>query len=145
MAVSALTVLFHDECTDKANCMDSNKAQGEHTEKKASKENSSCTTTATKCGASEEKFSCSQFQMPLHYPGYTKKHYEVMDEWELNLLLVDYGLQGYTHHDLAYKRNLAMGTFLWNQNDTVQDSPAPPQGKEVSVVLFFLLGLLGFA
>ncbi|MED6197539.1 hypothetical protein PIB30_057405 [Stylosanthes scabra] len=55
--------------------------------------------------------SCSGFQMPLHYPRYTKRDYETMEEWKVDLLLEQYGLsfKG-TLHD---KRAFAMGTFLW--------------------------------
>lgn len=55
----------------------------------------------------EESF----FQMPLHYPRYTRKDYQDMPEWKLDQLLTDYGLS--TQGDLAYKRDFAMGAFLW--------------------------------
>ncbi|RWR94792.1 hypothetical protein CKAN_02410300 [Cinnamomum micranthum f. kanehirae] len=32
------------------------------------------------------------FQMPLHYPRYTKADYETMPEWKLDCLLKEYGL-----------------------------------------------------
>lgn len=51
------------------------------------------------------------FQMPLHYPRYSKKDYEEMPEWKLDRLLKEYGLP--THGDLGYKRQFAMGTFIW--------------------------------
>ncbi|XP_040869322.1 uncharacterized protein, partial [Glycine max] len=51
------------------------------------------------------------FQMPLHYPRYTQKDYQDMPEWKLDRLLKEYGLP--THGDLAYKREFAMGAFLW--------------------------------
>jgi hypothetical protein len=52
-----------------------------------------------------------RFQMPLHYPRYTRENYEVMPEWQLDRLLSDYGLpvQGTLHH----KRSFAIGSFLW--------------------------------
>ncbi|KAF4351382.1 hypothetical protein G4B88_028221 [Cannabis sativa] len=53
----------------------------------------------------------SYFQMPLHYPRYTKKDYQDMPEWKLDRLLTEYGLP--THGDLAYKRDFAIGAFLW--------------------------------
>lgn len=53
---------------------------------------------------------CS-FQMPLHYPKYTKKDYESMPEWKLDCLLQQYGLP--VTGDVNYKRNFAMGAFLW--------------------------------
>ncbi|KAK4355177.1 hypothetical protein RND71_024148 [Anisodus tanguticus] len=51
------------------------------------------------------------FQMPLHYPGYTKDDYEKMEEWKLDALLSEYGLnfQG----TVDEKRRFAMGAFLW--------------------------------
>lgn len=51
------------------------------------------------------------FQMPLHYPRYSKKEYVDMPEWKLDRLLAEYGLS--TNGDLAYKREFAMGAFLW--------------------------------
>jgi len=51
------------------------------------------------------------FQMPLHYPRYTQKDYQDMPEWKLDGLLKEYGLP--THGDLAYKRQFAIGAFLW--------------------------------
>lgn len=53
----------------------------------------------------------SFFQMPLHYPRYTRKDYQDMPEWQLDNLLRQYGLS--THGDLAYKRDFAIGAFLW--------------------------------
>ncbi|KAJ0969804.1 hypothetical protein J5N97_022681 [Dioscorea zingiberensis] len=57
------------------------------------------------------KERCSYFQMPLHYPRYTKTDYETMPEWKLNRLLVEYGLP--VTGDVEYKRKFAMGAFLW--------------------------------
>ncbi|XVF73064.1 hypothetical protein PTKIN_Ptkin12aG0171400 [Pterospermum kingtungense] len=54
---------------------------------------------------------CSHFQMPLHYPRYTKADYEAMTEWKLDCLLKDYGLPIYG--DVEQKRQFAMGAFLW--------------------------------
>lgn len=51
------------------------------------------------------------FQMPLHYPRYTREDYEAMLEWQLDRLLSEYGLpvDGTIHQ----KRSFAMGAFLW--------------------------------
>jgi hypothetical protein len=51
------------------------------------------------------------FQMPLHYPRYTREEYEAMPEWQLDRLLSEYGLPatGTVHH----KRTFAIGAFLW--------------------------------
>ncbi|CAL0307624.1 unnamed protein product [Lupinus luteus] len=60
---------------------------------------------------SPKQSNVSFFQMPLHYPRYNKKDYQDMPEWKLDRLLKEYGLP--THGDLAYKREFAMGAFLW--------------------------------
>ncbi|XP_057428443.1 uncharacterized protein LOC130721874 [Lotus japonicus] len=57
--------------------------------------------------------SCSGFQMPLHYPRYTKAEYESMEEWKLDLLLNQYGLLSFKGNSLHDKRAFAMGAFLW--------------------------------
>ncbi|KAI3859657.1 hypothetical protein MKX03_031171 [Papaver bracteatum] len=53
------------------------------------------------------------FQMPLHYPRYTKAEYQTMPEWKIDALLKQYGLP--VTGDIVYKRNFAMGSFLWSQ------------------------------
>lgn len=56
--------------------------------------------------------TCSyEFQMPLHYPRYTKSDYEKMEEWKVELLLKEYGLS--FKGSLDEKRCFAMGAFLW--------------------------------
>ncbi|KAF5728840.1 hypothetical protein HS088_TW21G00994 [Tripterygium wilfordii] len=59
----------------------------------------------------KETSSGSGFQMPLHYPRYTKVDYEEMEEWKLDLLLSQYGLC--FNGTLEEKRAFAMGAFLW--------------------------------
>ncbi|KAI6707746.1 hypothetical protein NL676_010708 [Syzygium grande] len=54
---------------------------------------------------------CKNFQMPLHYPRFTRADYEAMPEWKLDSLLQEYGLP--TAGDLHYKRSFAIGCFLW--------------------------------
>jgi hypothetical protein len=54
---------------------------------------------------------CGGFQMPLHYPRYTKADYETMPEWKLDCLLKQYGLP--IIGDVEQKRKFAMGSFLW--------------------------------
>ncbi|GAU47867.1 hypothetical protein TSUD_404380 [Trifolium subterraneum] len=55
---------------------------------------------------------CSyEFQMPLHYPRYSKVDYEKMEEWKVELLLKEYGLS--FKGSLDEKRGFAMGAFLW--------------------------------
>jgi hypothetical protein len=51
------------------------------------------------------------FQMPLHYPRYSKEEYEAMPEWRLDRLLSEYGLP--VTGTLHQKRAFAMGAFLW--------------------------------
>ncbi|XP_044496015.1 uncharacterized protein LOC123218586 [Mangifera indica] len=60
---------------------------------------------------SSSSSSSSGFQMPLHYPRYSKADYQKMEEWKVDMLLREYGLtfQG----TLDQKRAYAMGTFLW--------------------------------
>lgn len=53
----------------------------------------------------------SGFQMPLHYPRYSKADYEKMEEWKLDLLLKQYGLN--FKGTLDEKREYAKGAFLW--------------------------------
>ncbi|ERN17753.1 hypothetical protein AMTRI_Chr10g227100 [Amborella trichopoda] len=53
----------------------------------------------------------SDFQMPLHYPRYTKEDYMKMPEWRVDLLLKEYGL--FVEGTLQEKREYAMGAFLW--------------------------------
>ncbi|XP_010554950.1 PREDICTED: uncharacterized protein LOC104824547 [Tarenaya hassleriana] len=55
----------------------------------------------------------SSFRMPLHYPRYKKSDYERMSEWELDLILGEYGLQ--VNGDVEEKRKFATGAFLWPQ------------------------------
>ncbi|KAK9099114.1 hypothetical protein Syun_026159 [Stephania yunnanensis] len=52
------------------------------------------------------------FEMPLHYPRYTKDDYEHMPEWKLDRLLDQYGLS--VIGDAKQKRSFAMGAFLWS-------------------------------
>ncbi|XP_065864755.1 uncharacterized protein [Euphorbia lathyris] len=51
------------------------------------------------------------FQVPLHYPKYSKADYEKMEEWRLDLLLHQYGLS--FKGTLDEKRAFAIGAFLW--------------------------------
>ncbi|KAH9290509.1 hypothetical protein KI387_034626 [Taxus chinensis] len=51
------------------------------------------------------------FQVPLHYPRFTKTDYEVMEESKLDRLLEEYGLP--VMGDVACKRKYAIGAFLW--------------------------------
>ncbi|KAG2720514.1 hypothetical protein I3760_02G039400 [Carya illinoinensis] len=53
------------------------------------------------------------FQMPLHYPRYTKADYMTMPEWKLDCLLKEYGLP--LIGDVEQKREFAMGSFLWSR------------------------------
>ncbi|KAI5065648.1 hypothetical protein GOP47_0020343 [Adiantum capillus-veneris] len=54
----------------------------------------------------------SVFQMPVHYPSYSKADYDSMPEWKLDRLLEEYGLP--VKGSLPEKRQYAMGVFLWN-------------------------------
>ncbi|KAH0731969.1 hypothetical protein KY289_003157 [Solanum tuberosum] len=59
----------------------------------------------------KKKSGINHFQMPLHYPRYTKEDYQHMPEWMIDKLLLEYGLPAIG--DLANKRKFAMGAFLW--------------------------------
>lgn len=58
--------------------------------------------------------STSSFQMPLHYPNYTKEEYEIMSEEELDRLLKLYGLPT-DLGDLPCKKQFVVGAFLWEK------------------------------
>ncbi|KAF8397418.1 hypothetical protein HHK36_016334 [Tetracentron sinense] len=73
--------------------------------------------------------------MPLHYPRYTKKDYQDMPEWKLDKLLAQYGLPSLG--DLAYKREFAMGAFLWP--DFVEVSHHSPKSSLFETVDGFSL------
>ncbi|KAF3657259.1 hypothetical protein P3S67_019473 [Capsicum chacoense] len=60
---------------------------------------------------SKKKTGGNCFQMPLHYPRYTKEDYQHMPEWMIDKLLAEYGLPA--NGDLANKRKFAMGAFVW--------------------------------
>ncbi|KAI5647160.1 hypothetical protein M9H77_33165 [Catharanthus roseus] len=69
----------------------------------------SANAAAAAVGGGRER--CGGFQMPLHYPRYTKAEYEAMPEWKLDCLLSQYGLPAIG--DVEQKRKFAMGAFLW--------------------------------
>ncbi|KAK8936764.1 hypothetical protein KSP39_PZI012056 [Platanthera zijinensis] len=54
---------------------------------------------------------CEGFRVPLHYPRFKKEDYERMGEWEIDMLLRQYGLE--VQGSLDAKRLFAMETFLW--------------------------------
>ncbi|PUZ58725.1 hypothetical protein GQ55_5G530900 [Panicum hallii var. hallii] len=59
---------------------------------------------------------CGQcFQMPLHYPRYSREDYEAMPEWQLDRLLSEYGLPA--TGTIQQKRAYAMGAFLWGSGN----------------------------
>ncbi|KAG7959591.1 hypothetical protein I3843_10G077600 [Carya illinoinensis] len=62
-------------------------------------------------GGKEIQPAAPVFQMPLHYPRYNKAEYEMMEEWKVDLLLQQYGLN--FKGNLDEKRAFAMGAFLW--------------------------------
>lgn len=64
--------------------------------------------------------SWSSFQMPVHYPSFTKEEYEAMSEEELDRLLKLYGLPT-DLGDLSCKKQFAVGAFLWEKG--VKSSP----------------------
>ncbi|CAK9139340.1 unnamed protein product [Ilex paraguariensis] len=60
----------------------------------------------------QAKERCGYFQMPLHYPRYSRAEYETMPEWKLECLLRAYGLP--ITGDVNHKRKFVMGAFLWH-------------------------------
>lgn len=65
----------------------------------------------TNNGGHASSSSCF-FQMPVHYPRYSKSDYENMPEWQLDRLLSQYGLP--CIGSLEQKKKFAMGAFLWH-------------------------------
>ncbi|KAE9616059.1 hypothetical protein Lal_00017672 [Lupinus albus] len=65
-------------------------------------------------GGTKSKKVCGYFEMPLHYPRYTKNDYETMAEWRIDCLLKQYGLP--IIGDVQQKRKFAMGAFLWSSS-----------------------------
>ncbi|XP_074297644.1 uncharacterized protein LOC141628393 [Silene latifolia] len=55
----------------------------------------------------------SEFRMPLNYPRYNKEDYAKMEEWKVDMLLKQYGLDNHVNGTLEEKRKFAMGAFLW--------------------------------
>ncbi|KAL1200495.1 hypothetical protein V5N11_009672 [Cardamine amara subsp. amara] len=53
----------------------------------------------------------SGFQVPLHYPKYSKSDYEAMNDLSLDLLLRQYGFS--FEGSLEDKRVFAIESFLW--------------------------------
>ncbi|GAB4826281.1 hypothetical protein Ancab_009146 [Ancistrocladus abbreviatus] len=67
----------------------------------------------------EGRDGCDQsccFQMPLHYPRYSKSEYETMPEWQLDCLLVQYGLP--VVGSVEQKRRFVIGAFLWSHESS---------------------------
>ncbi|XP_057539462.1 uncharacterized protein LOC130817647 [Amaranthus tricolor] len=60
-----------------------------------------------------KKNGSNSFRMPLHYPLYKKTDYEEMEEWKVDNLLKQYGLDHHVKGSLDEKRKFAMGAFLW--------------------------------
>ncbi|CAK7324103.1 unnamed protein product [Dovyalis caffra] len=59
----------------------------------------------------EQQEKCGGFQMPLHYPRYSRSEYETMPEWQLDRLLTEYGLP--VVGSVEQKRKFSIGAFLW--------------------------------
>jgi len=84
---------------------------GYPTKEEKCKENERYPNVEVKGLCPSNKEACSGFQMPLHYPRYTKEEYESMEEWKVELLLKQYGLS--VKGSVDEKRGFAMGAFLW--------------------------------
>ena len=71
------------------------------------------TETTQKLDFQAKKNGSNSFRMPLHYPLYKKTDYEEMEEWKVDNLLKQYGLDHHVKGSLDEKRKFAMGAFLW--------------------------------
>ncbi|KAK8626389.1 hypothetical protein V6N13_134036 [Hibiscus sabdariffa] len=63
-------------------------------------------------GVSSKEDYPNGFQMPVHYPRYSKADYEKMEEWRIDMLLKEYGFSS-NGGTVDEKRAFAMGAFLW--------------------------------
>lgn len=64
-------------------------------------------------GSGQQAKDCrGHFQMPVHYPRYSRPEYESMPEWKVNCLLAQYGLP--VSGDVNQRRKFAIGAFLWS-------------------------------
>ena len=54
--------------------------------------------------------SANGFEMPLHFPRYTKEDNEKMEDWKLDMVLKEYGLT--VKGALDAKRSFVIGTFI---------------------------------
>ncbi|CAG7879741.1 unnamed protein product [Brassica rapa] len=112
--VSQLTLIFRDKL--KTTNQSSNK-KSDAVVKKQPLAPSSSNDRETRGAA-----SWSSFQMPVHYPSFTKEEYEAMSEEEVDRLLNLYGLQPTNLGDLSSKKQFAIGAFLWEKG--IDSSPA---------------------
>ncbi|KAJ9160168.1 hypothetical protein P3X46_025593 [Hevea brasiliensis] len=152
MVVGGLSMLFKDEERSRKDSRSMSMAAAESAEVKGPVEhieNKSVMMIRT----SQEFSGNKTLKIPLHYPSYTKKEYEYMPEWQLDMLLQEYGLpiQG----DLGYKRELAISAFVWPEphsklivaSPVDSDKGFTSQGKKIktSSIVEFLCHVLGFA
>lgn len=72
---------------------------------------SNCKISRNKIKMMKKEEFPSGFQVPLHYPKYSKFDYEAMDDLSLDLLLKQYGFS--FEGSLEDKRVFAIESFLW--------------------------------
>ncbi|GAB2279822.1 hypothetical protein Dimus_014461 [Dionaea muscipula] len=82
---------------------------GEEEEEDGDKKLISPITTLIGAGDGERR---GNFHMPVHYPRYKRADYESMEEWKVDWLLREYGLD-HIKGTVEEKRNFAIGAFLW--------------------------------
>ncbi|KAG2333515.1 hypothetical protein Bca52824_004695 [Brassica carinata] len=111
--VSQLTLIFRDKLQTTTN--QSSNANSDAVVKKP---------LETSSNNNREAASWSSFQMPVHYPTFTKREYEAMSEEELDRLLKLYGLPT-DLGDFSCKKQFAIGAFLWEKG--IDSSPAEHQ------------------
>ncbi|CAN8301014.1 unnamed protein product [Cochlearia groenlandica] len=111
--VSNLTLLFRDKLKT---CNENSNKDSDVIETKVTKqpEEISSSTNNDKDNLTKWVKYWPSFQMPLHYPSFTKEQYEVMSEEELDRLLKLYGLPT-DFEDLSRKKEFAIGAFLWEK------------------------------
>ncbi|XP_024529596.1 uncharacterized protein LOC9658584 [Selaginella moellendorffii] len=59
-----------------------------------------------------------EFQMPVHYPRFTRQQYATMPEWQIDRLLEEYGLPAHDMGGVEDKRQYAIGAFLWKEQQS---------------------------
>lgn len=81
------------------------------------------------------------FQMPLHYPRFTREEYKNMPEWKLDCLLIQYGLP--SNGNIEEKRRFAIGAFCWTTPTVVKVSNGSICSSKLWILIWELCLCLG--